>query len=189
MWVYLSWCCSLELLQGWQIYLLLQLHCWYLFEGDVGEWVRYLAAERTRTVTGILDLDSTWLAAKKNLYFFKNKRQDKGSGKISRIRLVLAQCQKIIANTCLSYLGKINTSNKHWQLSVYCHFTVLYSVCANSTNYFQLSRLKGRACDAVSVSHSQFTLIKCVNWYLLTISSHLQNKKVFFKTNLPLFSR
>ena len=41
----------------------------------------------------------------------------------------------------------------------------------------------------MSVSHSQFTLIKCVNWYLLTISSHLQNKKVFFKTDKPLFSR
>ena len=40
--------------------------------------------------------------------FFKNKRQDKGSGKISRIRLDLARCQKIIANTCSSYLGKIN---------------------------------------------------------------------------------
>ena len=40
----------------------------------MGEWVRYLAAERTRTVTGILDLDSTWLAAKENL-FFKNKNR------------------------------------------------------------------------------------------------------------------
>ena len=40
---------------------------------------------------------------------------------------------------------------------------------------------------AVSVSHSQFTLIKCVNWYLLTISSHLQNKKVFFETTCHCF--
>ena len=45
---------------------------------------------------------------------------------------------------------------------MYCHFTVLYSVCANSTNYFQLSRLKGRArVSGVSVTFTNHSYQMC----------------------------
>ena len=64
--------------------------------------------------------------------------------------------------------------------SVYCHCTVLYSVLIVQL-ISSWARWNEERVIAVSVSHSQFTLIKCVNWYLLAISSHLRNKKVFFK--------
>ena len=72
--------------------------------------------------------------------------------------------------------------------SVYCHCTVLYNVLIVQI-ISSWAGWKEELAIVVSVSHSQFTLIKCVNWYLLTNSSHLRNMKVFFKTDKPLFSR
>ena len=95
------------------------------------------------------------------------------------------QCASQFKVTTL--LDEGSTSNKHWQLSNILSVLSLYCTiqCANSTKYFQLSSLKGRACDSgVSVTFTNHSYQMC---HLVSADNFFSF--VFFETGKPLFSR